>query len=184
MNFLGFPEKRIHLKIMWDCKICRFLCTDQGLANDLQAKSGQRPGFLQPRASSGFYILKYLYKYLHNIVIFTSWSTEPLMKTFCWLLVHMAENTPGSCSVSRLGKRTSGCGQTGCVGTRALWRGGTGPGGVLGSPPHVEGVAGSLYAGSIGQDFFFSSGNWNPCPCSIRRKYASNKTSLSYKPWQ
>ena len=56
------------------------------------------------------------------------------------------------------------------------------PGGVLGSPPHVEGVAGSLYAGSIGQDFFFSSGNWNPCPCSIRRKYASNKTSLSYKP--
>lgn len=55
---------------------------------------------------------------------------------------------------------------TGWVGTRALWRGGTGPGGVLGSPPHVEGVAGSLYADSIGQDFFFSSGNWNPCPCS------------------
>ena len=109
---------------MWDCKICRFLCTDQGLANDLQAKSGQRPGFLQPRASSGFYILKYLYKYLHNIVIFTSWSTEPLMKTFCWLLVHMAENTPGSCSVSRLGKRTSGCGQTD---------------GVCGNPSPVEG---------------------------------------------
>lgn len=36
----------------------------------------------------------------------------------------MAENTPGSCSVSRLGKRTSGCGQTD---------------GVCGNPSPVEG---------------------------------------------
>lgn len=82
----------------------------------------------------------------------------------------MAENTPGSCSVSRLRKRPSGCGQTDGVG---------------GNPSPMEGrdrpwrspwlpapcgrgrrVAGSLYADSIGQDFFFSSGNWNPCPCS------------------